>query len=157
MQDKQGAKLNDSDVEIFDFTGAMDDDDDWRTTEKGAHFPLKDGETVKESCEEHFEEIESAEKIAEKIKNVAKELKAGKYNPKRYKGAVTKMNNLENWEREFVYSKIDSDLSDYEKEIGVTFRRLYNKQLKRDYLYSIEYDKNGKHNVTRFDIDDNIY
>ncbi|MBQ7450745.1 hypothetical protein IJS77_04945 [bacterium] len=67
------------------------------------------------------------------------------------------MNNLEDWEREFVYGKINSDLSDDEKKIGVTFRRLYNKKLKRDYLYFIEYSKDGKHNVIRLDIDDDIY
>lgn len=67
------------------------------------------------------------------------------------------MNNLEDWEREYVYSKINSDLSDKEKEIGVTYRRLNNEKLKRDYLYYIEYDKNGKHNVIRIDIDDDIY
>jgi len=67
------------------------------------------------------------------------------------------MNNLEDWEREYVYSKIDSDLSKEEKENGVTYRRLNNEKHERDYLYFIEYDKNGKHNVIRIDIDDNIY
>ena len=88
---------------------------------------------------------------------MAKEYRNGKYNPKRYKGNVVKMNNLENWEREYVYSKIDSDLSEYEKEIGVTYRRLNNEKKKKDYLYFIEYDKNGKHNVIRIDIDENFY
>ncbi len=67
------------------------------------------------------------------------------------------MNNLENDEREFVYGKIDTDLSDEEKEIGVTFRRLYNEKIKRDYLYYIEYDENGNHYLMRFYIDDDIY
>ena len=32
-----------------------DDDTEFRTTENGVHFPLKDGETIKQSCKEHFE------------------------------------------------------------------------------------------------------
>lgn len=41
---------------------SMDDDDDWRTTENGVHFPLKEGESIKESCKEHFEDKEQHEK-----------------------------------------------------------------------------------------------
>ena len=38
------------------------DDDDWRTTENGVHFPLTEGKTTKESCNKHFEKLQEEEK-----------------------------------------------------------------------------------------------
>ena len=98
-----------------------------------------------------------ANKLAAKLTQMAKDYKNGKCNPKRYTGEVVKMNNLDNDEREFVYSIINTDLSDEEKLNGIATRRLYNEKLKRDYLYYIEYDENGKHNVKRYYISDDIY
>lgn len=41
---------------------SMDEDTEWRSTEKGVPFPLKKGESIKESCKEHFEDKEQHEK-----------------------------------------------------------------------------------------------
>ncbi len=61
---KQVAKLNDSDVEIFDFTGASEDEEPkrWITTKNDVKVPVGEGENNKEACNEFFEDKKQHEK-----------------------------------------------------------------------------------------------
>lgn len=55
-----------------------DDDTEFRTTENGVKFPLKKGETTKESCKEHFEKLQKEEKQREKEQTTSHEEKQKK-------------------------------------------------------------------------------
>ncbi len=59
------------------FDQAMDDD--WRTTENGVHFPLKNGESNKKACNEFFE---AKEKAVKNVKNAISDVIEGKIDEK---------------------------------------------------------------------------
>lgn len=89
---------------------------------------------------------------------MSKDYKKGEYNPLKYKGKLVKIDNISPKQKEYIFNEINSTISDLEKEKGYITRRLHNYDEKTDYLYTIIYDNNGNHQITRsIKIDNDIY
>lgn len=97
------------------------------------------------------------ETLYDKLKALADDLKSGKRNQLKSKSQNAKIdsiNNITPAEREYVYHEIDTHISNEEKRVGRMTRRLFNKELNKDFLYHIKYDKNGNHKIRRTEINE---
>lgn len=93
-----------------------------------------------------------------KVKKLSEDLKKGKYNPLRSQVEPVKIDNISPKQKEYIFNEINTNISNEEKIKGIVTRRLYNYDEKKDYLYTVIYDKNGKHQISRsIKIDDDIY
>ena len=89
---------------------------------------------------------------------LAKGLKNGDRNPLKYRGESAIIKNISPKQKEYIFNEVNSTISDEEKAKGFVTRRLHNYDEKTDYLYTVIYDKDGKHQITRsIKIDDNFY
>ena len=76
----------------------------------------------------------------------------------KYKGKSVKIDGISPKQKEYIFNEVNSTASDFEKEKGIVTRRLHNYDEKVDYIYTIIYDKDGNHNITRsIKIDNDIY
>ena len=102
--------------------------------------------------------IDNEEFDYNKVKNLAKDLRNGEHNPLKYKAKDAKIDNISPRQREYIFNEVNTTASDVEKEKGLVTRRLHNYDEEVDYLYTIIYDKDGKHKITRsIKIDENFY
>lgn len=91
-------------------------------------------------------------RFAKKLAQMAKDYKNGEYNPLKYKNETVKIDNITPSEKNYVISEITSNMSKDEIKNGFAARRLYNQKDKKDYTYSLIYDKDGNHIINKYDI-----
>lgn len=99
-----------------------------------------------------------SDSLYDKLMQMSKNYKNGEYNPLKYQGKSVKIGNISPRQKEYIFSEINSTISEEEKTKGTLKRLLHNYDDDFDYMYYINYDKNGNHQITRsIKIDDDFY
>lgn len=100
----------------------------------------------------------TSDSLYDKLMQMSRDYKQGKYNPLKYRGNSVKIDNISPKQKEYIFNEINSTISEEEKAKGTLKRLLHNYDEKADYLYHVKYDKNGNHKIIRsIKIDDDFY
>lgn len=149
-------KTGDATNYVDDYLSGIDNPNKTDLRDKRAF--LNGGELSEQLPPFWFDLIDGEDFNYEKVMKLADDLKNGKRNPLRNKINSVKIDNISPRQKEYIFNEIASSISDDEKAKGIVTRRLHNYDEKKDYLYTVIYDKNGQYQISRsIKIDDDIY